>query len=131
MRTKKEIELELEDNKDYLRSCESNLRNCESSVSFYQNRVRELEKELELKNHRAMIGDVYLIKGYEYLICSTRGNWAATIIKGNSQWNSSGCWTSVVGAMDCKDGDDLQRLLDKKGAEYLGRFTDLYERKNV
>ncbi len=71
------------------------------------------------------VGQVYKIEEYRFLICSTHGEFAATII----DICDAGCYSSIVGDIVASNHTELRELLVSKNAQYLGTFSDLFEEK--
>ena len=71
------------------------------------------------------VGQVYKIEKYRFLICSIRGEFAATII----DIYNAGCHSSIVGDIVASNRTELRELLVSKNAQYLGKFSDLFEEK--
>jgi hypothetical protein len=71
------------------------------------------------------VGQVYKIEEYRFLICSTHGEFAATII----DICDAGCHSSIVGDIVASNCTELRELLVSKNAQYLGKFSDLFEEK--
>lgn len=71
------------------------------------------------------VGQVYKIEKYRFLICSTHGEFAATIIG----IRDAGRYSTDVGNLVATNNTELRELLVSRNAQYLGKFSDLFEEK--